>query len=58
MVQGDGDHDISIGGSYAEATMVLTCTQTSSSLKQQRTCTADSRVEVQGDGAGDRYTGG
>jgi hypothetical protein len=58
MVQGDGDHDLCTGGSYAEAMVVLTSTQTSRLSKGQRTRTADSRVEVQGDGAGDHYTGG
>ena len=29
MVQGDGDHDLCIGGSYAEATVMLTSTQMS-----------------------------
>jgi hypothetical protein len=58
VVQGDGDHDLCTGGSYAEATVVLTSTQTSRSSKGHRTCTVDSRVKVQGDGAGDHYTGG
>jgi hypothetical protein len=58
MVQGDGDHDLCTGGSYAEATVVLTSTHVSRSLNRQRTRTANSRVEVQGDGAGGHYTGG
>jgi hypothetical protein len=57
-VQGDSDHDLCTAGSYAEATVVLTSTQTSRPSKEQRTRTADSRVEVQGDGVGDHYTGG
>jgi hypothetical protein len=58
VVQGDGDHDLCTGGSYAEATVVLTSTQVSWSSNRQRTRTADSRVEVQGDGADGHYIGG
>ena len=58
MVQGDGDHNLCTGGSYAKVMVLLTSTQASRPLNQQRTRTADSRVKVQGDGAGDHYTGG
>ena len=56
MVQGDGDHDLCTGD--AKAMVVLTSTQASRPSNRQWTHTADSRVEVQGDGAGDHYTGG
>ena len=56
VVQGDGDHDLCTGGSYAEAMVVLTSTQTSRPSKRQRSCTVDSQVKVQGDGVGDHYT--
>ena len=58
VVQGDGDHDLCTGGSYAEATVVLTFTQMSRPSKRQRSCTIDSRVKVQGDDAGEHYIGG
>jgi hypothetical protein len=58
VVQSDSDHDLCTGGSYAKAMVVLTSTQASRPLNRQWTCTADSRVEVQGDGAGDHYIGG
>jgi hypothetical protein len=58
MVQGDGDHDLCTGGLYTEATVVLTSTQASRSSNQQWTRTADSRIKVQGDGAGDHYIDG
>ena len=58
MVQDDSDHDLCTSGSYAEAMVVLTFTQMSQPSKGQRTRTTDSRGEVQGNGAGDRYTGG
>jgi hypothetical protein len=58
VVQGDGGYDLCTDGSYAEATVVLTSTQTSRLSKRQQTRTADSRVEVQDDGVGDYYTGG
>jgi hypothetical protein len=57
VVQGDGDHDLCTGGSCAEATVVLTSTQTSQPSKRQRSCTVDSQVEVRDD-AGDHYTDG
>jgi hypothetical protein len=56
-VQGDSDHDLCTSGSYAKAMVVLTCIQTSRPSKRQRTRTIDSRVKVQGDGAGDHYIG-
>ena len=57
-MQGDSDHDLCTSGSYVEATVVLTSTQMSWPSKGQRTHTADGRVKVQGDSAGDHYTGG
>jgi hypothetical protein len=55
VVQGDGNHDLSTGGSYAEATVVLTSVQASRPSNPQWTRTADTLVEVQGDGAGDHH---
>ena len=58
MVQANGDHDLCTGGSYIEATVVLTSTQMPRPSKGQRTRTIGSQVKVQGDSAGDHYTGG
>jgi hypothetical protein len=46
VVQGDSDHDLCIGGLYAEATVVLTSTQMSRPSNRQWTHTTDSRVKV------------
>ena len=58
MLQGDSDHDLCTGSSYAEATVELTSTQMSRLPKGQQTYTVDSWVEAQGDGVGDHYIGG